>query len=290
MKQELFESWIKNVHEKSKKILPFMKRPHTLNERGSATGVRAGRQSVSSLLQVNKDDLLATAMNEAGFSLEESWLLTLAHESGHIELNARCIQLRIDPSDPNMQLQAMGLPDVKNKADYHKESAIESFCDAILVNHAIDMLGSRWEIAVRALLKLRDEEASKVKIFSGDGYATQPILKLALETKTKLDPQNAAQIALDLSLKNESTLRQVMPLSNEIFAAAASVAEHFDKLNKSVLQLKSKILNRRKTKKEEEEEEASEVLREPRTETDAALSNGKSIDGLHSAKKGKELR
>lgn len=247
MKQDVFEPWIKSVHEKSKKILPFMKRPHTLNERSQVTGVRAGRQSVSSLLQVNKDDLLATAMNDAGFSLEESWLLTLAHESGHIELNARCIQLRMDPSDPNMQLQAMGLHDVKNKADFHKESAIESFCDAILVNHAMDMLGSRWEIAVRALLKLRDEETLKVKVFSGDGYATQPILRLALETKARLDPEKAAQMALDLSLKNESKLRQVMPMSIEIFAAAASVAEHLDKLNKSVSQLKLKLLSRRKT-------------------------------------------
>lgn len=79
MTQDLFEVWIKSVHAKSKEILPFMKRAHQINEKSSGTGVHAARLSTFSELHVNKDDLLATKLNEAGFSLEESWLLTLAH-------------------------------------------------------------------------------------------------------------------------------------------------------------------------------------------------------------------
>lgn len=200
-----------------------------------------------SRLDVNKKNPLALALMGAGLSFDESWLLVLAHESGHIELNGRCIQENADPTDPNMQLVAAGLTNTyQHRRDFHKESAIEAFCDAIFVNQAMEILEGRWEVAVKILLKLRDSESARLGFFDGDEYATQPVLRRALASKKPINPKEAAELALKTSLDNERIIHKVRPSTSQMGLLIVMFAESLRTLPESIpSKIRSKIRSRR---------------------------------------------
>ena len=241
MTRDEFGPWIEKLHARVAETL-MKGHDHQMQVSGDRTGVFCGSKSTFSELFVNRDDPLARELHAAGFSLEEAWLLVLSHESGHIELNDRCIGLGLDPSDPNMQMEVLGLPHVCERRSFHKESAIEAFCDATYVNYAFDALGDRWEVAVKILLTLRDHETAKIRFLEGDGYATQPCLQVALATKKKIDPKEAALIVLNESMRQETPLLRMIPRPSEIRDAIAASADKFTQISES---LKVKITKRR---------------------------------------------
>lgn len=259
MKLEEFKEWFKIVQSRADNT--FLKnRGYLITFGDNPTGVDCGSLDMLSTLNINKDDPLVMALNRAGLPLEESWLLALAHESGHIELNARCIQLGIDPTDPDMQLKAIGLDqDVLKRHDSHKESAIEAFCDANLINQAIEMLGNGWELPVRTLLEVRNYYSSTLGGLDWDEYATQPVLMKSLSEKKGMDPSHAAGIALTSSLKNEPRFKRMLSTSNAIGILVKNAAL---KIKNSVsLQIKNKLNFRRENLTKTEANQKSEIGR-----------------------------
>lgn len=257
MNLEEFKEWFKIVQNRADNT--FLKnRGYLITFGDGPTGVDCGALDMLSTLNINKDDPLVMAFNRAGLSLEESWLLTLAHESGHIELNTKCIQLGIDPTDPDMQLKAIGLgQDVLKRHDSHKESAIEAFCDANLINQAIEMLGNGWELPVRTLLEVRNYHSSTVGLLGWDEYATQPVLIKSLSDKKGMPPSHAACIALTLSLRKEPRLKRMLSTTNAIGILTKNAALKIK--NNVSLQIKNKLNFRRENLTKIEAKQKSKI-------------------------------
>lgn len=247
MTQEEFRSWINSLHEIAKDYF-LGARDHVLDADAVFTGVMCGPTDQISVLDVNKDNPLALALMGAGLSFDDSWWLVLAHESGHIELNGRCIQEKTDPTDPNMQLLAAGLTNnYQRRRDFHKESAIEAFCDAIFVNQAMEILGGGWEVAVKTLLKLRNSESARLGVFDGDEYATQPVLKLALANKQPVNPKDAAELTLKISLDNERIIHKRLPSTSQIGLLIVKLAENLRAFPQGIKSnIRSRVRSRRR--------------------------------------------
>lgn len=162
-------------------------------------------------VNINFNDSMARILLPTLASWKEAWLLILAHETGHLHLNSICEANGEPPAEPDAQLRAIGIDptssDFLHAADFQKESAIESFCDASLAKAAIDFLGPRWKMPVETLRDHRAKTSRKIGFFKPDEYATQPALDAILETHGKIEPGMAAEIALRASLLHTSKIK-----------------------------------------------------------------------------------
>lgn len=162
-------------------------------------------------VNINFNDSMARTLRPTLASWKEAWLLILAHETGHLRLNSLCEANGEPPAEPDAQLRAIGIDPTSSEflqaADFQKESAIESFCDACLAKAAINFLGSRWKMPVETLRDHRANTSRKLGIFKPDEYATQPALSAFLESDGEIEPGMAAEIALRASLLHTSKIK-----------------------------------------------------------------------------------
>lgn len=142
---------------------------------------------------------------------EDAWLLTLVHENAHMNLNQKCVKLCLDPADSNSQLSVIGLnlttEQQKWLPDFHKESAIEAYCDAVLLNYAYEKYFSKWRDITQKLLKFRNTSSDKFKRDSkneiyGDEYFCSEPLRVAISREEPIEETESAQIAFFASIEN----------------------------------------------------------------------------------------
>lgn len=166
----------------------------------------------------------------------DAWILTLAHEKGHILLNQICFQKGGNPEDTNNQLDAIGinLTEVQKKwiPDFHKESAIEAYCDATVLMHAEEYFPTQWNLIAQEMLKLREQASAQFKRSTlnqsyGDEYFCSVPIHNALQNGSSITPLQSAQIAFFSSLKNTPLHKD---LSN---AVQFSIAQLFERLKPS---------------------------------------------------------
>lgn len=178
-----------------------------------ATGVAVDPESGALVLYINPQTSLAAALAPSVGNWRDAWLLILAHESGHLRLNSICQASGDDPNDPNAQLKAIGIDQTayspSSIADFQKETAIEAFCDVCAGLAAVELLGSGWEEAVKALRDYRARGSASLSFFKGDEYATSPALDELIKRNGKIEPAQAARLAFDASLRKNSSLRKV---------------------------------------------------------------------------------
>lgn len=176
-----------------------------------STQVFADESSTQSTLYINLDTplvrILAPTM-AGGF--KDAWLLVLAHESAHLRINATCIRNGDNPASPDVQLKAIGLDPAKfpGAADFQKETAIETHCDAVLVESAFNFLGTKWRAPIQTLCKHREMTSKRLGLFDPDEFATFPALKIILDQNVPLNPLDAAEIALSHSLRHTSAIKK----------------------------------------------------------------------------------
>lgn len=144
----------------------------------------------------------------SGLSRKQCWLLALAHEAGHVELNARCLRLGLNPNNEDDQLRAIGgAVAVDNSgaliAQCHKESAIEAYCDAKLVEAIFRNHPSQASRLLEIAASIRQAESSKPHRF-GDDYKTYPFLEKAISHGAPLKPEIAASLAFNASRHNSN--------------------------------------------------------------------------------------
>ena len=251
-----FDLWLESLHQRACTTFLMGSYPHNINTKGFATGVICSPRDTESQLMLSKANPVALALMGVGLTFDEAWLLVMAHEAGHIELNGRCIEQNKDPTDPNNQIDVIGLHSrYQRKEDFHKESAIEAFCDAFFVNQAMETLGDGWEVAVATLLMFRNSESARLGLFEGDEYATQPVLMLALATKQQLNPVEAAEIALMASISNRLSI-SVGPAANAMASLIRKFAEKIKLIPKSLPEkIIGKLRNRRHVNSERVDDE-----------------------------------
>lgn len=138
------------AHQSFFKGLSFIERATA-----GSTGVSIDPNTEELVLLINPRTTLTAELLPSVGSWRDAWLLILAHESGHLRLNAICQAQGDDPDDPNMQLKAIGIDQnaggPRTIADFQKETAIESFCDACAGKAAVSLLGAEWRKGVEAL-------------------------------------------------------------------------------------------------------------------------------------------
>lgn len=178
----------------------------------AGTGVSFDAENGRSTLSVNFKNPIANSMRTIVGNWTEAWILILAHESGHLQLNAICKANGEDPSDPNAQLRAMGIdPDseaYRGVIDFQKETAIEAFCDACLAMAAKNFLGPNWKASIELLREQRASKSKALGFFEDDEYATQSGLDAFLGKDGEEAPQEIAKIALKESIRTTSILKK----------------------------------------------------------------------------------
>lgn len=147
----------------------------------------------------------------SGLGLEDCCFLALAHESGHIELNQLCVERRIDPADPDAQIEILSRegPKIGSRFDAqcHKESAIEAFCDAKLAAAITTHFPSIAPDLLKNIRDMRRDDSKKPHRF-GDDYLTYPIFEKMIADGKIIDGWSAARLAY------EDSLRSMSPLTN----------------------------------------------------------------------------
>lgn len=147
--------------------------------------------------------------SKARLKIEEGWFLALAHESGHVELNQRCLDARADPAETGNQLAAIGIRTpgtVGLIAECHKESAIEAYCDAKLASAVfIHFPGSVKEI-LNAIYEIRKEDSGSPKKF-GDDYRTHFAIAEIIKKGMPIDAASAALTAYNSSIASMSAMQ-----------------------------------------------------------------------------------
>lgn len=141
--------------------------------------------------------------SKASISTEDACFLALAHESGHIELNQRCVDEGVDPDYCNHQFSAIGIPlkSFKSKhftAACHKETAIEAYCDAKLAEAIHKHFPAKANSLVKAVADIRHEDSNRPKRF-GDDYKTAIVLDTVASQGFPIPPHKAAKLAFDHS-------------------------------------------------------------------------------------------
>lgn len=176
------------------------------------TGVSFDRDAGISLLFINLKNPLASSLLSSTGSWKEAWLLILGHESGHLRLNSICQDRGEDPDDPDAQLRAIGIDQnaygLSHIADFQKETAIESFCDACAGLAARAFLGGQWRRGVEALRDHRSRVSKSLGLWEGDEYATSPALEELLKRNGEIEPAEAAHVAFEASLRQTSELKK----------------------------------------------------------------------------------
>lgn len=182
--------------------------------------------SRSTLIIPEHPPLFVRQLAEKGIPQKDAWYLALAHEFGHLILNAECIKQNMNPADPNAQLAAMKLhltiAEKISTPSFHKESAIEAYCDACLAKIASRKFGSSWPDVLAIVARIRENDSSRFKGKPGDEYITHPILRLMLDQRTIINPSEAALFAFRQS-KAKSTL--ILDIGFSLIELSSSLAD-----------------------------------------------------------------
>ena len=140
---------------------------------------------------------------KTGIEIEDACFLALAHEAGHLELNQLCIDAEANPAQSNAQLSAIGiaafgfLPKILI-AECHKETAIEAYCDARLVEAIYKHFPAEANSLVKAVADIRREDSNLPKRF-GDDYRTAIIFEAIVSQGFPMPPHEAAKLAFEHS-------------------------------------------------------------------------------------------
>lgn len=142
---------------------------------------------------------------------QDAWLLTLAHEHGHMVLNQDCHAAGFNPNDTNRQLEAMGIILTSHQQqwipDFHKESAIEAYCDARLLQFAFQAYPQHWKSIAGKLLEIRRSNSERFERNPtlgryGDEYFCATPIETVLNQNAALPANQAARIALISSMEH----------------------------------------------------------------------------------------
>lgn len=169
----------------------------------SSTGVfwRDDLKPKKSSLYINPNDATVQFLISEGLSVTDAWLLVLAHESGHLILNNNCHKVGDNPNYTDAQLKAIGFTadEIKVISPSHKETSVEAYCDCILAQQSIALLGQDQGFqTIEKIAKLRALRSAKLLPFQTDEYATSPILFEISHTKNipLPTPSQAARFCL----------------------------------------------------------------------------------------------
>lgn len=221
------------AHQSFFKGLPFVQRATS-----GATGVSVDPDTDELVLLINPHTPLVKELLSSVGNWKDAWLLILAHESGHLRLNSICQAQGSDHEDPDMQLKAMGMDPAAYGgspiADFQKETAVESFCDACAGLAAKELLGAQWREGVEALRDHRSRISKSLGLWAGDEYATSPALEALLERNGKIEPAEAARIAFEASLRQTSALKKsAVAIAAGIPELKQSIGDHLKRWRKA---------------------------------------------------------
>lgn len=212
-----FDSSFYPIHEEAKKTF-LAGYKYALFLDMPFTGILYNEKTKKTEMHINPSCPLVDFLKKSGLTHREAWLLSLAHESGHLELNDKCLNSGDSPSSPDSQLLAIGIEaDLRQKvnSDFHKETAIEAYCDARLAQEAVKIMGDKWSTAVGSLAELRALNSKSVGFLKGDEYATAEMLEFLLKDKHKkgfnaqdISLLDSATRALRLSVNKTSILKE----------------------------------------------------------------------------------
>lgn len=167
----------------------------------------------SHVLHTKASSAFVVSIAEIFGNYQDAWLLTLAHENGHMRLNQICADAGAEPSNSNNQTDAMGISLNESQQkwipDFHKESAIEAYCDACLLQYAAKQYPNQWTDIATKLLAIRDSNSSCFKRSPnearyGDEYFCSDPIRTALKIKAPILPTDAAKVAFTASIRNTS--------------------------------------------------------------------------------------
>lgn len=163
------------------------------------------------VLNTNMKSSLVSYLVNSNIKEKDAWILVLRHEFGHMSLNSHCFNLNLDPTNANDQMSVIGiaLTDSQKKwiPDFHKESAIEAYCDAQMLVYAHNHYPEHWGVICQTLLKFRTKNSS---VFTrnpafqnyGDEYFCSAPIEQSLKDGLPIEPLYAAKIAFVSSIKN----------------------------------------------------------------------------------------
>lgn len=83
--------------------MPFQIERNTSHE----SSVEFDSLTKSNVLHTSASSHFGASMAEVFGNYQDAWLLTLAHEYGHMQLNQMCLDADVNPADPNHQVAAM---------------------------------------------------------------------------------------------------------------------------------------------------------------------------------------
>jgi hypothetical protein len=187
--------------------MPFQIERNTLYE----SSVEFDSLTKSNVLHTTASSPFVSSMAEVFGNYQDAWLLTLAHEYGHMQLNQMCVNASANPANPNDQVAAMGikLTETQRKwlPNFHKESAIEAYCDASLLEYAKNNYPNHWNDIANKLLEIRNLNSVQFKRIPeqgryGDEYFCSQPIRTSIQQRKILTKSDAAKLALQSSIEN----------------------------------------------------------------------------------------